>query len=1758
MKQLTRTILLLIGLLSFSTYSQESDDIPTRCDTPSRQNYFLQNDKARIEAEKHEHLTKKFIKKRKEEFKKGTANRASKYVIPIVFHVFGTDFVGKKVDDALVKDALKKTNEDFNGLNNDFHDVSDRFKNLRSTLDVEFRLAEVDPNGNPTTGINYYTNRAGFGADNIYDEEIAKFAWDNYKYFNVYILLDLKKDGKLNRSGVAWYPNKDQSDRNVARAVFNGRYLGTNSNENFRRILTHEFGHYLNLAHTFEGGCSGTGDNVDDTPATTVSLDCIVTQEKCSGAGIPNSENFMDYSDCYRMFTRGQIQRMQAALDFSSRKPLWQTSNHAEVFSQNTNEPRLYYDYTTFTESFENDGTIGGGRDVKITLVNGPKFSNVGTLPSNSYTVENLPSGLNVQVVSNSTTEAVVRLTGKAVSHVKDNNIRNLKLTFNNAAFTGFNAVNIKGYSRPDLRIEYNNAYESTYLTFDELRQVAIDGNNFVGFGITPGQQRPRYELSVDDNKLMIGFDAGTKHVAVNANKQVLLIEEGTTIGPNLNWDHDDRDRLLLDNTYQVWKGKRGFVGMRIERESFPGKYFYGWARVEVSSDGKIARFIDYYSHKNPEATVKAGIGDKPSIALSKPVFFEDEVNNGTFSEEIDIILEGSANFTSQNLANGIHFTITNLPPGLSASIQKVTGKLGKLKIQGTASSHVVGDGTLAKIQFNESAFTVTPSNKTNFDLQIRFFDPYDIRYISTENLTPWINSSNTNRWIYIDTDFDFGDNSRYSITHYTDNSNNGEYVVLNARGKGFTMDATTLHPISLNVGTQVNASSSFVSTGYGVNNAPRLSGTGVPHNGKITYTGLRFRDRAGRLHYGWMKFESRPNGFEARLLAIAYNKRPNEAITVGQIPNDYCYAAANINEKYDDYSSAIGTFNFEQFSQKSDFPQNYTDFTSKTIKVRPGANNFSIKDDGIKTSGTNILGIWIDLNGDKDFEDNGEQIHMSNPYPAGSDYGGEVILPNVNGTYTLRITMKNETESDNPKPSPCDFFLHGEVEDYTINISNSNPIYPVAKFEMPESISAKELLVVTDASTREPDSWNWEFEGGVPATFNGKTPPSIYYENVGTFKVKLTVKKGSVSQNIEKSLKVNPHPTEYCQVSRRGTYPRRNDVTKVVFGDINNVTEKGGTGYGDFTSLSTSLIQGQTYPIELTTYQQITNATSEAGTNLVVWIDWNRNNEFSDNEIAYERRAVASDTPDMVLNGNITVPKIYSNGTSLMRVIRYYSYDNNDRPRCGEIVEADIEDYTVNLTGTTVQAPVANFEANSTTITEGTTVVFSDSSTNTPTGWSWSFEGGTPTTSTEQNPSITYNSEGTFKVTLTASNLGGGNTITKEGYITVNKGSSITYCESAGTRVQYEWISGVKVGSFINNSDAQKYSDFTSKTITLPGGSSNEITLTPGHSGSAYKEYFKVWIDYNQDGNFGTDEVAFDAGSASATAVTGTIEVPASAKSGNTRMRVSMKYNAAPNPCGSVGDGEVEDYTVNISGSTNPNPITYCESAGTRVQYEWISGVKVGSFINNSDAQKYSDFTSKTISLGTGSSTEITLTPGHSGTAYKEYFKVWIDYNQDGTFGTDEVAFDAGSGSTTAVTGTIEVPASAKSGNTRMRVSMKYNTAPNSCGSIGDGEVEDYTVSINSNAQSRLNTSDIQLDETTIYPNPVSRELIITLSNKTVIKNSNIEIQILDITGKNITEKRNINSQKTRLNIENLETGTYILQIINRNKKEHKIFIKK
>jgi PKD repeat protein len=87
---------------------------------------------------------------------------------------------------------------------------------------------------------------------------------------------------------------------------------------------------------------------------------------------------------------------------------------------------------------------------------------------------------------------------------------------------------------------------------------------------------------------------------------------------------------------------------------------------------------------------------------------------------------------------------------------------------------------------------------------------------------------------------------------------------------------------------------------------------------------------------------------------------------------------------------------------------------------------------------------------------------------------------------------------------------------------------------------------------------------------------------------------------------------------------------------------------------------------------------------------------------------------------------------------------------------------------------PVADFTVDIKTGNAPLQVKFLDLSANNPTSWLWTFAGGTPATSAQQNPVISYNSPGTYKVTLKATNNKGSNTIDKNGYIIVTSASGI------------------------------------------------------------------------------------------------------------------------------------------------------------------------------------------------------------------------------------------------------------------------------------------------------------------------------------------------------------------------------------------------
>ncbi|CAM1358845.1 Protein of unknown function precursor containing a C-terminal secretion signal. Putative peptidase M28 family [Tenacibaculum litoreum] len=168
------------------------------------------------------------------------------------------------------------------------------------------------------------------------------------------------------------------------------------------------------------------------------------------------------------------------------------------------------------------------------------------------------------------------------------------------------------------------------------------------------------------------------------------------------------------------------------------------------------------------------------------------------------------------------------------------------------------------------------------------------------------------------------------------------------------------------------------------------------------------------------------------------------------------------------------------------------------------------------------------------------------------------------------------------------------------------------------------------------------------------------------------------------------------------------------------------------------------------------------------------------------------------------------------------------------------------------------------------------------------------------------------------------------------------TYCDSKGNNVNDEYIQNVTLGSINNNSGATNgYEDFTNISTDIEQGSSNTITVTPKWTGTVYKEGYTVWIDYNQDSDFeDSGEQVWVKSASTDSSVNGTFTIPANAKLGNTRMRVSMRYNATPSSCGSFDYGEVEDYTINIIEGDGGTSTNICDGVP---QYDSSQNYQVG-----------------------------------------------------------------------------------------------------------------------------------------------------------------------------------------------------------------------
>lgn len=221
---------------------------------------------------------------------------------------------------------------------------------------------------------------------------------------------------------------------------------------------------------------------------------------------------------------------------------------------------------------------------------------------------------------------------------------------------------------------------------------------------------------------------------------------------------------------------------------------------------------------------------------------------------------------------------------------------------------------------------------------------------------------------------------------------------------------------------------------------------------------------------------------------------------------------------------------------------------------------------------------------------------------------------------------------------------------------------------------------------------------------------------------------------------------------------------------------------------------------------------------------------------------------------------------------------------------------------------PVANFSATENPVIEGESVTFSDLSSNIPTSWSWTFEGGTPASSTYSNPVVTYNTPGTYDVNLVVSNADGTHTVLKQNFITVTAYTPDAYCSPRNVNSTSDWISQVAIGTdFSNPSAGNGYSLFP-EPVTLHVAQEHTVILTPHDPDNV--NYWRIWIDFNGDGDFNDSGETLLMEDNKKGEVVSSVYIPDDV-TGETRMRISMYNGNAPSPCDENFSGEVEDYTV-------------------------------------------------------------------------------------------------------------------------------------------------------------------------------------------------------------------------------------------------------
>ena len=502
---------------------------------------------------------------------------------------------------------------------------------------------------------------------------------------------------------------------------------------------------------------------------------------------------------------------------------------------------------------------------------------------------------------------------------------------------------------------------------------------------------------------------------------------------------------------------------------------------------------------------------------------------------------------------------------------------------------------------------------------------------------------------------------------------------------------------------------------------------------------------------------------------------------------------------------------------------------------------------------------------------------------------------------------------------------------DMRLEIMPTN-VPPIADFSASTTTTCSGTVAFEDLSSFDPNMWLWDF--GDMNTSDEESPIHTYTSN-GVYDVSLIVWNDWGTDTIvyENLITVNlgsllPVAANCIPTTSNGDLGF--GITQVGLNSLLNNTGDASNGYEDFTCLNTTLIEGETYDLAV-------SAVGPADSHVAAWIDFNNSGSFEEDEMIFNE----------VFNGDIvssiTIPGSAELDTPLRLRVSGDFYILGSPSPCGPYQSGQGEDYTI-IIESNLEPPVAAFSADETLSCDGT-VQFYDESENLPDSWLWDF--GDTETSFLPNPEHTYASSGIYTVTLTVFNGNGNDMLVATDYILVDLDQQLIDPVCTPQVIDYCCEYGITLFEFDNEISVESenaeegYRDFSCGNVAI-FNENEEIEFFVGTSQENPQDT-KIWIDFNNDGDFTADELIVEE--TNQFNPSGTVIINDSPiLETKLRMRVSSDVVGANlNGCADQTFGQTEDYAVIINPALMPPipdftgfPLYSCDGV---VQFTDLSG---------------------------------------------------------------------------------------------------------------------------------------------------------------------------------------------------------------------------